>query len=77
MIDELRETAGSGGNAASTGAGVAPRGDNQSIAFRVMKNDTAITAIAINTVVLRIGYPVSVGVESTVVGNGALVRRIS
>jgi hypothetical protein len=26
---------------------------------------------------LRIGYPVPVGVESTVVGNGALVRRVS
>jgi hypothetical protein len=73
----LRDTAGSGGNAASTGAGVAPRGDNQSIAFRVTTNDTAITAIAINTVGLRIGYHVPVGVESTVVGSGALVQRIS
>ena len=76
MIEELRDTAGSGGIAASTGAGVAPFGDSQFMAFRLRKNDTAITAISISTVFARIGYSVPVGAKPTVAGNEALVRRI-
>src|SRR6266702_6546320 len=47
---ELLATGGSGGSCATGGAVVAPRGDSQSIAFRLMKNDAAITATAIRTV---------------------------
>ena len=48
---EARGAGGSGGNSTSTGA-PPPRGDSQSIAFRLTKNETATTAIAIR-IVLR------------------------
>ena len=46
-MTELRETGGSGGNSTSSRRrGSWPRGDSQSIAFRLTKNETATTAIA-------------------------------
>src|SRR4051812_3251064 len=47
---ELFETGGSGGSCVTAGAELVARGDSQSIAFRLMKNDAAITATAITTV---------------------------
>ncbi|GLR91900.1 hypothetical protein GCM10007857_86180 [Bradyrhizobium iriomotense] len=47
---ELFETGGSGGNCVTAGAVVALRGDSQSMAFRLTKNDAAITATAIKIV---------------------------
>ena len=44
---------GSGGNSTSTGARTMPRGDSQSMAFRLTKNETATTAIA-SRMVLRL-----------------------
>ena len=46
MMLELRGAGGSGGNSTSTGAAPSPRGDSQSIVFRLTKNETATTAIA-------------------------------
>ena len=46
MMLELRGAGGSGGNSTSTGALIAPRGDSQSMIFKLAKNETAITAIA-------------------------------
>jgi len=45
MMRELRGAGGSGGNWTSTGAPTVPRGDSQSMAFRLTKNETATTAI--------------------------------
>ncbi len=53
MITELREAGGSGGNWASAGAATVPRGDSQSMAFRLTKNETTTTAIA-SRIVLRL-----------------------
>jgi hypothetical protein len=50
---ELRDAGGSGGSSTSTGAGTAPRGDSQSIAFKLTKNETPITTIA-GSMVLRL-----------------------
>ena len=50
---ELREAAGSGGNCASSGVGVAPRGASQFIAVRLTPNETTITAIP-SRIVLRL-----------------------
>ncbi|MGY4430432.1 hypothetical protein ACVWWO_002909 [Bradyrhizobium sp. F1.13.1] len=47
---ELFETGGSGGNCATGGAEFVARGDSQSIALRLMKNDAASTTTAIRTV---------------------------
>ena len=55
MMLEMRGAGGSGGNSASTGAGTAPRGDSQSMAFRLTKNETATTAIASRIILSRIG----------------------
>ena len=51
---ELREAGGSGGNSASAGAATSPRGDSQSMAFRLTRNETAITAAASRSVLRRI-----------------------
>ena len=48
---ELRVTGGSGGNWVSAGPLPPPLGASQSIAFRLTKKETAITAIAIRIVV--------------------------
>ena len=53
MMLELRAAGGSGGNSASTGAAPSPRGESQSIVFRLTKNETATTAIA-SRIVLRL-----------------------
>ena len=53
MMLEMRGAGGSGGNSTSTGAVNAPRGDSQSMALRLTKNETAITAIA-SRIVLRL-----------------------
>src|SRR5580704_14502825 len=53
MMLEIRGADGSGGNSTSTGAGTEPRGDSQSMAFRLIKNETATTAIA-SRIVLRL-----------------------
>ena len=57
MMLELRGAGGSGGNSTSTGALIAPRGDSQSMIFRLAKNETAITAIASRIVFKRIVAP--------------------
>lgn len=66
---ELFETGGSGGSCATAGAGPVAGDDSQSIAFRLMKNDAAITATAISTVfkynVGRINPPSHPGAGST------------
>src|SRR5713226_145307 len=43
---ELRGAGGSGGNSTSTGAPTVPRGDSQSMVFRLTKNETGTTVIA-------------------------------
>ena len=55
MMLELRCAGGSGGNWTSTGARTVPRGDSQSIAFRLTRNETATTAIPIRIVFRLIG----------------------
>ncbi len=45
-MTELRGAGGSGANWASAGRGTVPRGDSQSMAFRLTKKETATTAIA-------------------------------
>ena len=55
MMLELREAGGSGGNSTSTGALLLARGDSQSMAFRLARNETAITATAIRIVLRCIG----------------------
>ena len=55
MIVELRGAGGSGGNSASTGGLVAPRGATQSMTFRLITNETATTAVAIKIVFRCIG----------------------
>src|ERR1700733_14359272 len=57
MMLELRGAGGSGGNSTSPGALIAPRGDSQSMIFRLAKNETAITAIASRIVFRRIVAP--------------------
>ncbi len=52
MTLEISGVGGSGGNSTSTGPGTVPRVDSQSIALRLAKNDTAITATA-NRMVFR------------------------
>src|ERR1019366_514348 len=52
MMLELRGAGGSGGNSTSTGAPTVPRGDSQSMVFRLTKNETATTAIP-SRIVLR------------------------
>jgi hypothetical protein len=54
---ELRGAAGSGGNSTSTGAGTVLRGDSQSMAFRLTKNETATTATPSRIVFRRIVPP--------------------
>ena len=39
-MTELRGAGGSGGNSTSTGAPTVPRGDSQSIVFRLTKNES-------------------------------------
>ncbi len=56
-ITELRGAGGSGGRSARAGREPAPRGENQSIAFRLTKNETATTAIASRMVLSRIVPP--------------------
>ena len=56
-ITELRGAGGSGGRSARAGREPAPRGENQSIAFRLTKNETATTAIASRMVLRRIVPP--------------------
>ena len=51
---ELLEAGGSGGSCATGGAELVARGDSQSIAFRLTKNETPTTAIASRTVLRRI-----------------------
>ena len=53
MMLELRGAGGSGGNSTSTGAPTVPRGDSQSMVFRLTKNETATTAIA-SRIVLKL-----------------------
>ena len=53
ITKEAREAGGSGGNSTCASFGKVARGDSQSMAFRLMKNDTAITAIAIRPAVRR------------------------
>ena len=55
MMLEMRGAGGSGGNSANTGAGTARRADSQSMALRLMKNETATTAIASRIILSRIG----------------------
>ena len=65
MMVEVRGTAGSGGSSTSFGA-LPPPGDSQSMALRLMKNETAITTTAIRIVLRRIVPPVdSPGADST------------
>src|SRR6185295_11660362 len=66
MIVEVRGTWGSGGNSTSTGA-LPPPGDSQSMALRLTKNETAITATAIKIVLRRIVPPGQLPAESTAV----------
>jgi hypothetical protein len=49
MMLELRGAGGNGGNSTSTGALTVARGDSQSIAFRLTKNETTTTVIASRT----------------------------
>ncbi len=56
MLDE-RGAAGSGGNSTMAGALTVPRGDTQSIAFRLVKNETATTATPIKMALRRIVPP--------------------
>jgi len=55
MMLELRETGGSGGISASTGALLVARGHSQSMAFRLIANETATTATPIKIVLRCIG----------------------
>ncbi len=55
ITTELRGAGGSGGSSASGGAGTAACGDSQSIAFRLIRNDAAITTTPITIVFGRIG----------------------
>ena len=55
MMLEMRGVGGSDGNSANTGAGTARRADSQSMALRLMKNETATTAIAGRIILSRIG----------------------
>ena len=52
---ELRGAAASGGNSTSAGGLTVPRGASQSIAFRLIRNETAITATPIRIVLECIG----------------------
>ena len=56
----MRETGGSGGNSVSAAFGTVPRGDSQSMAFRLMKNETATTAIATRAILTLVGWSLSV-----------------
>ncbi|MGY3075425.1 hypothetical protein ACVWZZ_001796 [Bradyrhizobium sp. LM6.10] len=75
---ELFATGGSGGNCATGGAEFVARGDSQSIAFRLTKNDAASTTTAISTVfkfsVSRINPPGRPGQKSTGQARRALER---
>ena len=55
MMLELRETGGNGGNWTSTGALLLACGHSQSMAFRLARNEPAITTPAISIVLRCIG----------------------
>src|SRR5882757_5049051 len=81
ITTELRGAGGSGGNWTSAGGWTAARGASQSIAFRLIKNETATTAVPIKIVLRRIGGRIvppdrlNSG-SSTGKGKAAPVRRI-
>ena len=71
---ELRGAGGSGGNSTSTGGLTVPRGASQSIAFRLIENETATTATPIRIVFRCIGrriVPPDLSPEAFYRGGGA------
>ncbi|BBO03621.1 hypothetical protein BwSH20_06040 [Bradyrhizobium ottawaense] len=75
---ELFATGGNGGSCATGGAEFVARGDSQSMAFKLMKNDAASTTTAIVMVfrfnVSRIDPPSRPGRDSTGQARRALER---